>query len=165
MTAEHFWKETRFVKEHARRDKKSVFHGAWKVPFWERGRLHAKEMSACKTNVLKRPEIGQPSARALDEGKCKRLFKIQSVPEIYAKYVLRNSWYPYDSHGDASWFARSIYKLHEQSRVSFPREFLIRGISRTYDGTMTWYTVSRCYFIRAQKSTVMARRMRSQKRM
>lgn len=93
MAAGHFWKETRFVKEHARRDKKSVFHGTWKVPLWERGRLHAKEMSACKTNVLKRPEIGQPSARALGKEKCKRLFKIQSVLEIYAKYVLRNSWY------------------------------------------------------------------------
>lgn len=38
-----------------------------------------------------RAQSAREHMRTLREGKYKRLFKIQSVPEIYAKYILQNS--------------------------------------------------------------------------
>lgn len=89
---------------------------------------HAKRMHVEKTGD--RAQSAREHMRTLREGKYKRLFKIQSVPEIYAKYILQNSWY---RASDASWFARQFTNCINRPHRAFlfHGNFYSRGISRT----------------------------------
>lgn len=145
MTAGRFRKETRFVKEHARRDRKSVFRED-RVSLWGKSRLHAKEMSACKTNTLKGPEIGQPGRESVYARTRAAVRQKENVNgclrySLCLKFM-QNAYFGIpDTAGsvrDASRFARQFTNcINRPLSVPLPREFLFakfRCFIRTRDG-------------------------------
>lgn len=109
-----------------------------------RKRSVAKEMSALAKNEC----VEKTGDRAISVGeeKCKRLFKIQSVPEIYVNYF---GILDIVESGDASWFARQFTNCMNRRASPLRENFYIRGISTT----ARFRAVSCCHFIRAREKS------------